>query len=110
MLFDETYRPVLSIPINDCQRFSARPLSWLRYVASTIYGGEGDISTCPDGGPVVDYNRAGIESGIYYYITESVLFPGLFTFLPQLTFALSILFNQSTNGSQMTRRVYSILI
>jgi hypothetical protein len=44
--FDEIYRPALSIPVNECQRFSTRPLSWLHYVTSTIYGGgEGDTIT-----------------------------------------------------------------
>ncbi|KAF5381750.1 hypothetical protein D9615_005440 [Tricholomella constricta] len=50
------HQPVLSIPVNDCQRFSLKPLSWLRYLGFTIYGNEGHISTVP-GGLEVDYNQ-----------------------------------------------------
>jgi hypothetical protein len=77
MPFDETYLPALSIPVNDCQRFSTRPLSWLRYVASTIYGGGGgDISTSRDGA-AVNYGQADVQAGIYYYVSrgESFWYP-----------------------------------
>jgi len=66
MPIDETSQLMLSIPVNDYRRSSARPLSWLRYVASTIYaGGEGDISTS-HGGPAVNYDQAHMEPGTYH--------------------------------------------
>jgi len=70
MQFDGRYRLALSIPVNDCQRFSTRPLAWLRYVAFTIYGNEGDVSTLRSG-PAVDYNQADIGPGAYYYVSEA---------------------------------------
>jgi len=74
MPFDETSQLVLSIPVGDCRRFSTRPLSWLRYVASTIYdGGHGDISNSR-GGPAVNYDQADIQPGTYHYISQSQSF------------------------------------
>ena len=67
---DGKYWHVLSIPVNDCQRFSTRPLCWLRYVAFTIYGSEGDISIIRRGA-AVDYNQANIQSGPYYYVSQA---------------------------------------
>ena len=69
--FNGRYRIALSIPVVDCQRFSTRPLCWLRYVAFTIYGNEGHISTVRRGA-AVDYNQANIQSGAsYYYVSPA---------------------------------------
>ncbi|KAF5384121.1 hypothetical protein D9615_003273 [Tricholomella constricta] len=65
---DNAYIPVLSIPVDDCNRFAAKPLRWLRYLAYTIYGRQGHISAIA-GGPPVDYESA-VAGGADYYFTS----------------------------------------
>ncbi len=69
MPIDGIYKSALSIPVEACQHFSVHPLTWLRYLAFTIHGTEGHISTAP-GGPVVDYYQTDIKPGIYYYVSQ----------------------------------------
>jgi len=68
MRINDAYMPVLSIPVTDCNRFSLRPLSWLRFLGYCIYGHIGDISSTPDG-PPIDYQMA-VQAGIHYYFTS----------------------------------------
>ena len=63
------YIPVLSIPVDDCNRFALKPLRWLRFLGYTIYGNQGHISATADG-PPVDY-QAGVEEGALYYFTSA---------------------------------------
>jgi hypothetical protein len=70
MPLDDAYQHALSIPVQMCQRFSLHPLSWLRYVAFTIYGAEGHISRSPTG-RVVLYSAVNIQAGDYYYIPDT---------------------------------------
>jgi hypothetical protein len=66
---DNTYIPVLSIPVDDCNRFALNPLRWLRFLGYAIYGSQGHISTTADG-PPVDYESA-VEGGAHYYFTSA---------------------------------------
>ena len=70
MPIDGEYQPALSMPVKMCQRFSVRPLSWLRYVGFTIYGTEGHISRSA-AGPAVRCSEVDIQAGIYYYVPDS---------------------------------------
>ena len=65
---DNTYIPVLSIPVDDCNRFALNPLRWLRFLGYAIYGSQGHISATADG-PPVDYESA-VEGGAHYYFTS----------------------------------------
>lgn len=76
MKFDNIYQLALSIPVEDCQRFSIHPLTWLRYLAFTISGCEGIISSQPDGAEV-QYYEADIQSGNYYYISQGTSYFGI---------------------------------
>ena len=69
MSFDEEYQLTLSIPVATLHSFSVRPLAWLRYLASTIYGTEGYISS-EKGGDEVDYNTSTDFCDQYYYVSE----------------------------------------
>jgi len=62
---DNAYIPVLSIPVDDCNRFALKPLRWLRFLGYAIYGNHGHISTTADG-PPVDYESA-IGEAHYYF-------------------------------------------
>lgn len=64
--------PVLSIPVDECNRFALRPLKWLRFLGYTIYGRIGHISAAPHG-PPMDYQLA-IEGGAHYYFISSGMF------------------------------------
>jgi hypothetical protein len=68
MRINDAYMPVLSIPVTDCNRFSLRPLSWLRFLGYCIYGRMGNISSTPDG-PPIDYQMA-VQAGARYYFTS----------------------------------------
>lgn len=69
---NETFIPVLLISIEDCNRFAVNPLSRLRFLGYTFYGGEGHISAAANSAPV-NYQSA-IEGGVHYYFTSSGLF------------------------------------
>ena len=60
--------PFLSIPLNDVERLSIRPLKWLQFVAFTICGARGHLSLTP-GGPPVAYDTASFADIVesYYY-------------------------------------------
>ena len=73
---DGIYQPELSIPADNCQRFSLHPLTWLCYLGFTIYGTKGHISTVP-GGPEVDYYQADIQPGSYYYVSQGKSYFGV---------------------------------
>ena len=66
--FNGEYQLTLSIPVDTCRRFSLRPLAWLRYLAFTIYGAKGHISS-EQGGNEVDYTAAEL-SDRYYYVSQ----------------------------------------
>ena len=68
MSFNGEYQLTLSIPATTCHLFTLRPLAWLRYVAFTIYGSEGHISS-EQGGNEVDYTTAEL-SDRYYYVSQ----------------------------------------
>jgi hypothetical protein len=65
----------LSIPCDDIQRLSCRPLKWLRYVAFTICGARGDLHRSHRG-TVVDYNTSihDIADSYYYWSPGESLF------------------------------------
>ena len=69
---NDTYIPVRSIPVVDCNRFSLKPLSWLQFLGCAIYGREGHISAGA-GGPIVDYQSA-IQTGACYYFTSAGIY------------------------------------
>jgi hypothetical protein len=69
MRIDNAHVPVLSIPVDDCNRFALKPLRWLRFLGYAIYGVHGHISATA-GGPPVDYELA-VEGGAYYYFISA---------------------------------------
>jgi len=77
MPIDGIYQSALSIPVEACQRFSVHPFTWLRYLAFTIHGTEGHISTAPVSGPEVDYYQTDIQPGIYYYVSQGKSYFGV---------------------------------
>ena len=68
MWINDTNMPVLAIPVNDCNRFSSKPLSWLRFLGYCIYGCVGNISSTPDG-PPINYQMA-VQAGAHYHFTS----------------------------------------
>ncbi|KAK0187364.1 hypothetical protein F5146DRAFT_1064573 [Armillaria mellea] len=66
----------LSIPIVDIKRLSIRPLKWLRYVAFTVFGAIGHLTTA-DGSAVEDENITWESQDRlcedYYYIPDGEL-------------------------------------
>jgi len=56
----------LSIPNDDIEYLSIRPLKWLSFVMFCICGAHGDIFTRLDG-PLVDYDSASLTEDGYYY-------------------------------------------
>ena len=56
---------LLSIPSDDIQRLSYRPLKWLRFVTFAICGARGDLLQSHSG-PIVDYEATNVV-GPYYY-------------------------------------------
>ncbi|KAF8588445.1 hypothetical protein K439DRAFT_1658456 [Ramaria rubella] len=69
-----SYFHVLSIPLEECFRFSLKPLKWLRYLGYAIYGGAGrlETGTSEDHLQEVDYGGA-IEARQYYFRSEDPL-------------------------------------
>ena len=109
MKFDDEYQGVLSIPLDDCQRFAIHPLAWLRYVAFTIYGNEGNIFLKPDGEEEVDYLELNIQPGDYYYVSQGESYFGVQRFLVHLQMLEPFLLDPdlmddrtSLDGSQMS--------
>jgi hypothetical protein len=65
-----SWRSILTIPNDDFNRFTTRPLAWLRFLGYAIYGRDGLLKTRPNGPElnsdntnVADLNRR------YYYIS-----------------------------------------
>jgi hypothetical protein len=79
----DTYLPILSIPVVECNRFALKPLKWLRFLGYTIYGQEGHICLAP-GGELVDYESA-IEGQARYFYSSPCLYTyssfGCFVFI-----------------------------
>ena len=67
---NNSYRQVLSIPLDDFQHFSLAELAWLHYVAFTIHGCEGYISLTRHGTEIEADEE--IEAKKYYYISQGV--------------------------------------
>ena len=66
---NNAYLPVLSIPVDDCNRFALKPLRWLRFLGYAIYGSQGHICATEDASDRVDYESA-IEGGTHYYFVS----------------------------------------
>ena len=62
----------LIIPFDKCTTLSVYPLKWLRFVAYTIYGQEGYISSSQHGDEIKDYT-SDIEARSYYYVSDGKL-------------------------------------
>jgi hypothetical protein len=67
---DGALHPLLSIPITDFDRFTLRPLKWLRYLAYTVYGRQGKLFKDALGQCEVNYNLAILED-CYYFSSDS---------------------------------------
>ena len=72
---DNTWMPAFSIPVADCNRFSLRPLKWLRFLGYAIYGRIGDIYTRPGGRPI-NYQLAVHAGARYFFISEGKIHVG----------------------------------
>jgi hypothetical protein len=59
--------------VSDCNRFSIRPLKWLRFLGYAIYGCDGHIHARIDGRPV-NYNLAVRGGAEYYFISSGTRF------------------------------------
>jgi len=66
---NDTSELALSIPLAKCQELSVYPLKWLRFLAYSIYGREGDLSMSAAGPPINNYTAA-IAARAYYFISE----------------------------------------
>ncbi|KAF8554619.1 hypothetical protein OG21DRAFT_1412292 [Imleria badia] len=65
----------LSIPREDIERFTFRPLKWLRFATFAVYGAKGDFSeSATQGGEIVDYENVSFDNlgDKYYYIPNNV--------------------------------------
>lgn len=62
----------LSIPRECIERFTLRPLMWLRFVTFAVCGAKGHISAT-QGGEIVDYENTAFNNlaNKYYYIPDS---------------------------------------
>jgi len=62
----------ISVPLDDIQRLSVRPLKWLRFVTFTICGVTGKLATTKDGPSIVDYDSISFDdlTDDYYYIPD----------------------------------------
>jgi hypothetical protein len=67
---NNSYRQALSIPLDDFQLFSFAKLAWLRYVAFTIHGREGYISSTRRGTEIEADEQ--MEAKKYYYVSQGV--------------------------------------
>ena len=61
----------LSIPLDDFERLSLRPVKWLRFLLFAICGVRGDLATTPNG-PPVDYDTSTLSNmaEAYYFIPQ----------------------------------------
>jgi len=66
---DDTWESALSIPVRDCNRFSTRPLKWLRFLGYAICGCDGHVIPRIGGCPV-NYNSE-VRGGANYYFDSS---------------------------------------
>jgi hypothetical protein len=65
--------PLVSIPREDFAKFSTKPLKWLRYLGSTIYGREGILKEAHDGPEIDEYtieDTGGLLSDYFYQSTS----------------------------------------
>ena len=72
---NDEYMLALSIPLEDIQRLSIRPLKWLRFVTFTVCGATGELSPTPNG-PALDYQNIGRFDPLandYYYKPDRML-------------------------------------
>ncbi|PVF97561.1 hypothetical protein CPB86DRAFT_855257 [Serendipita vermifera] len=68
----DQWTTVLSIPREEFVKYTTRPLKWLRYLGSTIYGREGTLKGGPYDGEIEDYTIEDVDtllSGYFYYST-----------------------------------------
>lgn len=65
---------VLSIPRQDIERLTLRPLKWLRFATFTVCGTKGDFSAT-QGGETVNYENVSFNNlaDKYYYTPDSKL-------------------------------------
>ena len=64
---DDTWIPILSIPTDQFDRFTLRPLKWLRFLGFIIYGREGILRTDCDGPKVDNYDIGTSQLRECYY-------------------------------------------
>jgi hypothetical protein len=71
---NDEYTLALSIPLEDIQRLSIRPLKWLRFVTFTVCGATGELSDTPNG-LCLNYQNIGFNSlaNDYYHKPDGML-------------------------------------
>ncbi|RDB24630.1 hypothetical protein Hypma_008265 [Hypsizygus marmoreus] len=62
--------PVLTIPTTELSRLATKPLKWLRFVSSMIYGREGFLYVDLDGVEVSDYDSTSLRGSYYFWAKE----------------------------------------
>ncbi|PVF97566.1 hypothetical protein CPB86DRAFT_815434 [Serendipita vermifera] len=66
--------PIISIPREEFVKYTTRPLKWLRYVGSTVYGQEGILKGGPNDPEIGNYMAEGVYallSDYFYYSAGS---------------------------------------
>jgi hypothetical protein len=72
---DNAWIPILSIPTDQFDRFTLRPLKWLCFLGFIIYGQEGILRTHPDGPEVDNYDiRTSQLRECYYFCSAGKLY------------------------------------
>jgi hypothetical protein len=62
-----SWRSILTIPNDDFNRFTTRPLAWLRFLGYAIYGRDGHLKTRPNGPQLDSYNTGVADLNRRYY-------------------------------------------
>ena len=69
LLFHDSAKLALSIPLAQCTNFAVHPLKWLRFLGYAIFGQSGYLSTLK-AGPEIDDYTTNIEPRSYYFISN----------------------------------------
>ncbi|RDB23674.1 hypothetical protein Hypma_009451 [Hypsizygus marmoreus] len=64
---DSNWMPVLEMPITELGRLTTRPLKWLRFVTSVIYGQKGFLYLDSNGVGVSDYDSTTLQASYFFW-------------------------------------------
>jgi hypothetical protein len=75
---DDTWIPILSIPTDQFDRFTLRPLKWLSLLGIIIYGREGILQIHCDGHEVDKYDISrnfGVARMLLLFLSRRIISP-----------------------------------